>query len=129
MTILLDSSVIIDALNGKRGRNGFLAKRKQAGDTFACSAVSVAEVYAGMRPAEAAVTEEFFESLECIEVTQEIAHLAGNLKYSWERKGKTLSIPDVIIAATTLSFDLHLATDNISDFPMPELKHFDLPTS
>ena len=126
MIILLDTSVIIDALNYKRGRREFLDLSKQAGDTHACSAVSVAEVYAGMRPNEAAATEAFIESLECIEVTQDIARRAGSLKYAWERKGVTINIPDAIIAATTLNFNLWLATDNRRDFPMQDLKLLDL---
>jgi predicted nucleic acid-binding protein len=127
MTILLDTSVIIDALRKRQGRHGFLELRRQAGDTLTCSAVNVAEVYAGMRPHEAAATEEFLEDLECIEVTHDIARQAGSLKYAWERKGVTIKIPDAIIAATTLNFNLWLATDNRRDFPMPDLKLLDLP--
>lgn len=129
MIILLDTSVIIDALRKVRGRHDFLERRKQAGDTLACSAVSVAEVYAGMRPPEATATEDLFEGLECIEVTQRIARSAGMLKYGWARKGVTIEITDSIIAATTLSFDLYLATDNLRHFPMPELNHIDLPVT
>ena len=81
-----------------------------------------------MKPTESAVTEDLFEGLECIEVTYEIARKAGTLKYAWERKGVTMSLPDVIIAATSLNLGLHLATDNIRDFPMSELKLFSLPT-
>lgn len=129
MTILLDTSVIIDVLRIRRGRHELLGLRKQAGDTLACSAVTVAEVYAGMRPGEAAATERFLEGLECIEVTREIARRAGSLKYAWERKGVTIDIPDAIIAATSLNFNLCLATDNLRDFPMPDLKLLDLPTT
>ncbi len=128
MTILLDTSVIIDALRKRHGRHEFLDQRKQAGDILTCSAVTVAEVYAGMRPAEAGATEELLEGLECIEVTQNIARQAGQLKYSWERKGVTINIPDAIIAATSLSLSLFLATDNLRDFPMPDLRLLDLPT-
>jgi predicted nucleic acid-binding protein len=127
MTILLDTSVIIDVLRTRRGRHEFLVQRKHAGDTLVCSAVNVAEVYAGMRPNEAAATEAFIESLECIEVTQKIARTAGSLKYVWERKGVTIDITDSIIAATSLNYDLCLATDNLKHFPMPDLKHLDLP--
>jgi predicted nucleic acid-binding protein len=127
MTILLDTSVIIDALRKKRGRSEFLNLSKQAGDTHACSALNVAEVYAGMRPTEAAATEAFLQGLECIEVTQEVARQAGSLKYAWERKGVTIDIPDAIVAATALNFNLWLATDNRRDFPMPDLKLFHLP--
>jgi predicted nucleic acid-binding protein len=128
MTILLDTSVIIDALRVRRGRREFLDQRQHAGDTLACSVISVAEVYSGMRPTEAAATEAFIDGLECIEITQSIARQAGNLKYMWERKGKTINIPDANIAATSLNFNLWLATDNLRDFPMPDLNHLDLPT-
>jgi len=129
MRVLLDTSVIIDALRKRRGRHEFLRLRTQAGGTFACSAVTVAEVYAGMRPGEAAATENFLEVLECIEVTQKIARQAGGLKYAWERKGVTIDITDAIIAATTLNFNLYLATDNLRHFPMPDIRYLDLPTS
>lgn len=129
MIILLDSSVIIDALRAHRGRRELLEVRQQAGDTLACSVISVAEIYAGMKSNEARDTDEFFRGLECIEVTHEIARHAGQLKYEWGTHGKTITIPDAIIAATTLKFNLFLATDNRRDFPMPDLKHFDLPTT
>jgi len=76
MTILLDTSVIIDALRGQRGRREFLKERSRQGDILTCSVISVAEVYAGMKPIEAAATEDFFQGLECIEVTTELARRA-----------------------------------------------------
>src|SRR5712692_468737 len=127
MIIVLDTSVIIDALRYRRGRREFLQQRGQAGDILACCVISVAEVYAGMMPIEAAATDEFFQGLECIEVSYEIAREAGGLKYEWARKGRTLDIPDAIIAAVALSLNLTLATDNQKDFPMPELRFLALP--
>ena len=44
-------------------------------------------------------------------------------------RGRTLSIPDVIIAATALAYRLVLMTDNRKDFPMPQLAIFPLPES
>jgi len=130
MIILLDTSVIIDALRYRRGRREFLEQRSQAGDILACCVISVAEVYAGMMPSEAEATEEFFQGLECIEITEEIARKAGGLKYEWARKGRTLDIPDAIIAALALNLeDLALATDNQKDFPMPGLRFCALPTT
>ena len=127
MTILLDTSVIIDALRERHDRHKFLEERKQAGDTLACSAITVAEVYAGMRPSETAATEEFLQGLECIEVTQGIARRAGSLKYEWARKGVTIDIPDAVIAGVALMYDLWLATDNVKDLPMPGLRFLTLP--
>ena len=51
-TYLLDTSVIIDALNDKRGRREFLLGLVRQGHLLACCPVNVTEVYAGMRPKE-----------------------------------------------------------------------------
>lgn len=80
MTILLDTSVIIDALNFRRGRHEVLQQYRQAGNNLACCVISLAEVYAGMMPHEAQATDEFFQGLECIEINQEIARSGGLLK-------------------------------------------------
>jgi predicted nucleic acid-binding protein len=52
---LLDTSVVIDAINRKRGRWELLRTLVEAGDTLACSAVTATEIYAGMRLHEAEV--------------------------------------------------------------------------
>jgi predicted nucleic acid-binding protein len=87
----------------------------------------VAEVYAGVRPDEERDTLKFFQGLECIEIDWEVALRTGALKNEWARKGRTIDLPDVIIAAVALAFDLTLATDNRKDFPMPDLRFLDLP--
>ena len=46
---------------------------------------------------------------------------AGLIKNEWAQKGRTLAIPDVLIAATALAHRLVLMTDNRKDFPMPQL--------
>ena len=72
-------------------------------------------------------TEAFLRSLKFYEVTWEIAQLAGDLHNRWRKKGHTLSLPDVTIAAVALTHGLSLLTDNRKDFPMPELALYPLP--
>src|SRR5580658_8993463 len=109
---LLDTTVIIDAVNGKRGRGQFLDGLLVQRNLLACCSINVTEVYAGMRPHEAKVTESFLRSLEFYEVTWEIARLAGELKDEWAQKGHTLALPDVTISAVALAHNLTLVTDN-----------------
>jgi len=124
---LLDTSVIIDALNGKRDRKALLAELIRKGDMLGCCAVNVTEVYAGMRPHEANLTEEFLNSLEYYDITRQIARQAGLLKREWARKGKTLSLGDVTIAAVATVNKLALATDNVKHYPMQEIEIYQLP--
>jgi predicted nucleic acid-binding protein len=53
-TFLLDTNIIIDAINGKKGRNASLIGLAEQGHTLACCPVNVAEVHAGLRPKEGA---------------------------------------------------------------------------
>jgi predicted nucleic acid-binding protein len=124
---LLDTSVIINAINGKRDRPNFLQSILSQGHLLACCPINVTEIYAGMRSHEAQVTEAFLGSLRFYDVTWDIARLAGQLKNAWAKKGNTLFLPDVTIAAVAITHNLILLTENRKDFPMPEIHFQDLP--
>ena len=126
-TYLLDSDVIIDALNGKSGRHLFLQGLLQEGRLLACCAVNVTEVYAGLRPHEEERTQAFLDSLDYYPVSRETAREAGLLKRRWSRQGITLSLADVTIAAVALANDLPLVTGNARHYPMPGLRLCPLP--
>jgi tRNA(fMet)-specific endonuclease VapC len=124
---LLDTTVIIDTINGKRGRGQLLDHLLAERNLLACCPINVTEVYAGMRPHEGRSTQEFLRSLKFYETTWEIARFAGELKSIWAAKGQTLSVPDVTIDAVALTNDLTLVTDNRKHFPMAELRLLELP--
>ncbi len=127
MTYLLDSSVLIDVLNGKRGRDALLQSLLEDGHSLAYCPINVIEVYAGIKPNEQARIEEIFDGMEYHEITREIATAAGRLKRHWARRGIALALADVTIASVALANDLTLITDNLKDYPMPELKLYRLP--
>jgi predicted nucleic acid-binding protein len=126
MTLLLDSTILIDVLCSRPKQIDLVANWAMAGHTLSTSVVNAAEVYAGMRLGEEDRTRAFLEGLACLPVTESIAERAGILKNSWARRGKTLSLIDTIVAATALEYGLVLVTDNRKDFPMPELEFFPL---
>jgi predicted nucleic acid-binding protein len=127
MQILLDTSVLIDALRLRRGRRQWLAELVRAGHSLATSALNFAEVFAGMRPEEESRTKDFLDALQCYEITADVAEIAGKLKGQWARKGRTLTLADMMVAATALQQGCPLATDNRKDFPMRELDLYPLP--
>jgi predicted nucleic acid-binding protein len=126
-TILLDTSVIFDHLNGRCGRTAFLDGLIVQGHVLACCPVNITEVYAGLRPGEELKTDAFLNSLEYLPVTPAIARQAGLLRRDWQKKGQTLSYTDVTIAAVALSDEVALLTGNRKHFPMPELLLLPLP--
>ncbi len=126
-TFLLDTSVILDVLNDRRARPAQLLGLLRSGHTLACCPINITEVYAGTRPNEEAATEELFASLQHFPIAPQAARLAGELKRTYSRKGRTPNIADAIIAAVAIHNGLTLITDNAKDFPMPEIALHSLP--
>jgi predicted nucleic acid-binding protein len=126
MIYLIDTTIIIDAINGKRNRPEQLEVLITKGNLLACCSINITEVYAGMRPGEEEATEQLLQSLKLYPVTFSIARLAGILKRDYSKKGKVLTVPDATIAAVAIHNDLPLITDNVKDFPMEELQLYPL---
>lgn len=129
MKVLLDTTVIIDALKERRNRLIYLDELAAVGTGFFVSAMSVGEVYGGMRPGEEARTAALLATFEILPVDEQIARRAGLLKSTYARKGLTFGLADMIIAATAIAFEIPLFTDNHRHFPMPELTLHPLPPS
>jgi predicted nucleic acid-binding protein len=129
MRLLLDTSVLIDALRQRHHRRELLADLVQAGHKLATTALNVAEIYAGMRPEEAQRTEALLSVLDCYDLTGTSGRRAGALKQEWARKGRTLALADMIVAAIALERGCTLMTDNRKDFPMEEVNKFNLPAA
>ena|SRR5690242_12957238 len=127
MRLLLDTSILIDVLRFRNQRREFLAELVRGGHTLSTSTLNVAEVYAGMRPAEEARTEALLSNLELYDLNGVSARLAGKLKNAWAKKGHTLTLADSIVAAIAIERGCALLTDNRKDFPMPEVQLYPLP--
>jgi len=126
-TYLLDTSVIIDTINGKRNRQQLLTELLQQGHLLACCPINVTEVYVGLRPTEESRTQEFLESLKYYPILWQIARLAGLLKRDYSKKGITLATTDVTIASVALYHQLTLMTDNLKHYPMKDLSLYPVP--
>jgi hypothetical protein len=125
--IVLDTTVLIDALRNRKQRRKLLAGLVASGQELVTSTISIAEVYGGLRPGEEGATQAFLAGLEWIPVSAAIAVEAGNLNASLRRQGQTRSITDMVVAATALIYGCSVATDNLKDFQIQGLRLFPLP--
>lgn len=126
MILLVDSNLLIDALRGRQDRQSYLADMNAKHD-LAVTAINVAELYAGVRPNEMPSLEAILQPMDVFALTESLARQAGLLKNAWARRGRMLTLDDAIIAAVAISHNIPLLTDNVRDFPMPELKLWPLP--
>ncbi len=124
---LLDTSVIIDTISGKRNREQLLTELLRQGNLLACCPINVTEVYAGLRAAEETRTLELLESFKYYPITWPVARLAGLLKRDYSKKGITLATTDVMIAAVAIHHQITFITDNLKHYPMKELSLYALP--
>ena len=124
---LLDTDILIDALNFKHNRGQLLHELVREGHVLACCSINVTEVYAGMRAHEEIRTGGLLTSLQYYPVTFPVARLAGLLKRDYARKGITLATADITIAAVAIHHQLTLITGNVKHYSMTELRVYPVP--
>ena len=124
---LLDTNIIIDALRRRNDRHLLIEHLLAQGQPLASCSITVTEVYAGMRPHEEKTTRGFMKSLVFLSATEEMAERAGYLKARYSKRGKSISVQDVMIASVAIAYGCTLVTENVKDFPMPELHLYSLP--
>jgi len=123
MKFLIDSDVIIWALRGQRETLELLRTLQPAGIPV-CSPISIIEVKLGVRSGEEKKTNVFLDSLEVYPVDRWVADKASEYITECRRKGVTLGIPDAIIAATCIIYELTLVTYNTKHYPMTEIRFY-----
>ncbi|MCM2358261.1 MAG: PIN domain-containing protein, partial [Geobacteraceae bacterium] len=77
--VLVDTDVLINFLRGKQQAKEFLLAQLDSGPIL-CSVITVAEIFAGMRPHEQEKTRGLLDNLEVVPVTRAIAEKAGLYK-------------------------------------------------
>ncbi|MFD4421337.1 PIN domain-containing protein [Agromyces sp. NPDC058484] len=117
MTVVVDSSVIIDVLRGNDSAVGVLRVARSAGPLHA-SEISRLEILAGMRAHEERMTRGLLEIFTWHPVDGEIAEIAGELGRRWLPGNRGIDGPDLAIAATAIALEADLLTRNVKHFPM-----------
>ena len=118
MTIVIDTSVLIDHLRGDDAAREALRGATAAGERLVGSVLTKVEVLAGMRTTEEATTRRLLDSLDWVEVDDDLAERAGGLANRYLPSPPGIDPVDYVIAATVQRLDAHLWTRNVRHFPM-----------
>ncbi|MCX7045342.1 MAG: type II toxin-antitoxin system VapC family toxin [Candidatus Sumerlaeota bacterium] len=116
--ILYDTDVLIAFLRGMESARRILIE-EASGAIAACSAITVAEIRAGMKESEERATMQLLKGLRILPVDGETALLAGEMKA--QTKKQILELDDCLIAATAIRHTALLVTRNAKHYPHPHL--------
>lgn len=118
--LLLDSTVLIDALRGRLAGPRLMSLRRVGVEPWICT-VSVEEIWRGLRPGEEPVARRLCAALRLAPLGMAEGVRAGGWRRDFAGRGITLHQADCLIAAAAVGIGAGLATANVDDFPMSEL--------
>jgi predicted nucleic acid-binding protein len=119
--ILLDTNIWIDYFRGKPQTIRFIDAQPK--NSIAICSVIAMELYKGsLNKAEFEKIKKTLKGLLMIDLNENISKVALQLSEQYALS-HNMAVPDTLIAATALVFDLELITHNIKDFQfIPTLK-------
>ncbi|NMB97615.1 MAG: type II toxin-antitoxin system VapC family toxin [Clostridiaceae bacterium] len=121
MFALIDSNIFVDHFRGRNEATEFLKKCIIEYDIVYYSVISRIELMAGMRKKEEPIINDFLSVFKEVEVSNEIAYLAGIYMNKY-MKSHGINVPDAIIAASASNLNACLYTLNSKHFPMHDIK-------
>jgi len=126
--LLLDSTVLIDALRGRSAAARVAGLRRAGTEPWVC-AISVEEIWRGVRQHEESVVRRFFSGLRVAPLGAAEGIRAGTWRREFAERGVTVHQADCLVAAAAVGIGASLATANIADFPISELTVEEWPSS
>ena len=118
--LLLDTTVLIDALRGRAAADRLRALRDEGPLPFVC-AVNAEEVWRGSRPGEEEAMRRLLQALRIAPLGRKEGERAGRWRAQFAAQGAILAQADCLIAAAAAGVGARLATGNPKDFPMEGL--------
>jgi predicted nucleic acid-binding protein len=127
--LLLDSTVLIDALRGKTAAEKIAGLRRTGTEPWVC-VISVEEIWRGLRPSEEPTVRRLFNGLRLAPLGTAEGMRAGTWRREFAERGITLHQADCLIAAAAIGVGASLATANVGDFPMSDVtvEHWNWPS-
>jgi predicted nucleic acid-binding protein len=119
--LLLDTTVLIDALRGRPAAERLRGLRERSSTPPWICAVNVEEIVRGALEREQDAIGRFLAAMRLAPLGRAEGELAGRWRRDFAHKGITLSQADCLIAAAAVGVGARLASGNPKHFPMAEL--------
>jgi predicted nucleic acid-binding protein len=115
---LLDTSFVIDVLRGLPAARERFARLFEEGGPIYVDEIVACEAAAGSHLHPDPALTGLLRPLEFIQPGPESALDAGRWRAEARRRGRTLSLPDALIAAAAVAMDATVITRNVRDFAL-----------
>lgn len=125
--VLIDTNIWIDFLNKQNFAISLISSLSEKYEIYS-SLLTVTELRAGWDNGRAGhFLPIFYSQTKILGISIEIAELAGKFRQEYKIKGISLPTIDTLIAATAILEKCHLVTRNKKDYPMKEIKSYEIP--
>jgi tRNA(fMet)-specific endonuclease VapC len=119
MAYLIDTNIIIYSLKDDESVNSKFRETQNIPKSI--SVITYGELVYGAKKSQhieknLAVSYRIAELFPIIDIDRSIMDVFGELKSGLERKGKIIEDMDIMVAATALSYNLILVTNDVSHF-------------
>ena len=122
MRLLLDSTFVIDVLDGLPEAVARYRAIFETGDEPFVNEVVVCEVRAGLRSKDVPSLVGILEPVEFIQPGPESALMAGDWRRQAHERGRQLSLPDALVASAAAAVDAAVLTRNVRDFALTPVR-------
>ncbi len=117
MTVLVDTSVLVDHLRGHPPATQALQQLVRSGRPRVASVLSRTEILHGLPPRQVAAWDRLAAVLTWLPVDIVVADRAGDLAQRYRRSHRSIDVVDHLIAATAEHHRAELWTRNVRHFP------------
>lgn len=114
--ILVDTSILIDYFRKTDKENSKLIALFDQGYDFTISAITHYEIYSGATSAQLSFWTNLLVKTNVLALDGAVAQAAVDINNVLKRKRKQIAMADLFIAATSISYNLSLATLNVKHF-------------
>jgi tRNA(fMet)-specific endonuclease VapC len=114
--ILLDSSVLIELFRTVDKEKTLFYQLTSIDNDFAISIITHYEIFTGSNDKQDSFWTEFLDTIEILDLDVKASEEAVKIYKQLKKTGKMIDLADILIAATSLSNDISIATLNLKHF-------------